>query len=158
MNNKYLTLTGEEIDLSDLSVEQKLYIGEIIKEYRSVSASYPNFFNLIHKQGSVAMSGKDWIDSDVLDTPLYKVCQDLSDRLGIAQGFLKRGENSSQESRSDEPEMISVSDAAKCLKISSEAIRKAIREGRLLAEPFAKRSHVLKRSDVLNYMTRRRRV
>lgn len=133
----YMTLTGEKIDLSGLTAEEKVFLGRTVKAYERGEA-YPNFVNRVNAPGSTALGGGQWVTKKVARSRLYRVCQDLADRLGIAQGFLAVGKNSSTEragfvDAAKEPDIVSCEDAAKRIGVTAEAIRKAIREKRLSA-------------------------
>ena len=90
----YVTLAGERIDLSALSREDQEFMEKAATASRS-GESYPDFVNRVHAPGSPALAGGDWVTQEVLASPLYRVCADLADRLGVAQGFLALGENAS---------------------------------------------------------------
>lgn len=134
MKKTYLTLTGEKIDLGRLKAEDRAALGRILKAYQAGEA-YPNFVNRVNVPGSPILGGRQWITKDVASSPLYCVCQDLADRLGIAQGYLALGKNSSIEGTGTEAhgavEYISSEEAAKLLGVTPEAVRKAARNKRL---------------------------
>lgn len=156
MAKAYVTLTGEKIDLSDLTAEEKVFLGRVVKAYEAGEA-YPNFVNRVNAPGSPALGGGEWVTRKVACSALYRVCQDLADRLGIAQGFLALAKNSSVERTSfveaSEPDYISSEDAAQRIGVTAEAIRKAIREKRLPARQVG-RTYLLKQKAVDAYAAR----
>ncbi len=97
--------------------------------------AYPNFVNRVNAPGSPVLGGGRWVSEKVAKSPLYRVCQDLADRLGIAQGYLSLGKSSSLEGMgpgaAGASEYISSEDAARRLGVTAEAIRKAARQKRL---------------------------
>jgi excisionase family DNA binding protein len=157
MAKAYVTLTGEKIDLSGLTAEEKLVLGQVVKAYEAAEA-YPNFVNRVNAPGSAALGGGQWVTEKVARSPLYRVCQDLADRLGIAQGFLAVGKNSSAGrptfvDAATEPDIDSCEDAAQRIGVTAEAIRKAIREKRLPARQVG-RTYLLDRKAVDAYAAR----
>jgi excisionase family DNA binding protein len=157
MAKVYVTLTGEKIDLSSLTAEEKVLLGRVVKAYETGEA-YPNFVNRVNAPGSPALGGGQWVTAKVARSPLYRVCQDLADRLGIAQGFLALGKNSSTErtgfvETASEPDFVSSEEAAHRIGVTAEAIRKAIREKRLPARQVG-RTYLLERKAVDAYAAR----
>jgi len=157
MAKAYVTLLGEKIDLSDLTAEEKVFLGLAVKSCEAGEA-YPNFVNRVNAPGSPALGGGQWVTEKVARSPLYRVCQDLEDRLGIAQGFLAVGKNSSTErptfvDAATEPDIVSCEDAAQRIGVTAEAIRKAIREERLPARQVG-RTYLLERKAVDAYAAR----
>ncbi len=156
MRKAYIALNGERIDLSALSPEEKAFLGRIVKAYEKGEA-YPNFVNRINAPGSLSLQGSQWITEKVAASAIYRVCQDLADRLGIAQGFLAVGENSSVEDtgfiEQEEPRYVSSDEAAKLIGVTAEAIRKAIREKRLPARRVG-RTYLISRQAVDGYAAR----
>ncbi|GEM_PF-2566411 len=136
MNKAYVTLTGERIDLSRLTADERRALGSILKAYQAGEA-YPNFVNLVNIPGSSILGGGQWVTEAVATSPLYRVCQDLGDRLGVAQGYLALGRNSSTDETGPQAqgaiEYVSSNEAARRLGVTAEAIRKAVREKRLAA-------------------------
>ncbi|MBI4705391.1 MAG: excisionase family DNA-binding protein [Deltaproteobacteria bacterium] len=157
MAKAYLTLTGEKIDLSSVTALEKVFLGQAVKFYEAGDA-YPNFVNRVNAPGSAALGGGQWVTEKVTCSPLYRICQDLADRLGIAQGFLAIGKNSSTErptfiDAATEPDIISCEDAAQLAGVTAEAIRKAIRAKRLPARQVG-RTYLLERKAVDAYAAR----
>ena len=160
MLKAYITLTGERIDLSQLTLEEKAFLGHIVKAYEE-SEAYPNFVNRINSPGSPALAKGRWVTEKVAASRLYRVCQDLADRLGIAQGFLALGQKSSLQDAGfvdrREPDYVSSVEAAKLAGVTAEAIRKAIRERRIPARQVG-RTYLVERRAVQAYAARSARV
>lgn len=157
MAKAYVTLTGEKIHFSGLTAEEKVFLGRAVKAYEAGEA-YPNFVNRVNAPGSPALGGGQWVTEKVARSPLYRVCQDIADRLGITQGFLAVGKNSSMErtgfiDAADEPDFSSCEEAAQRIGLTAEAVRKAIREKRLPARQVG-RTYVLERKAVDAYAAR----
>jgi excisionase family DNA binding protein len=157
MHKGYETLTGERIDISALTAEEKAFLGQVVKASQEGEA-YPNFVNRVNAPGSPALGGGQWVTERIARSPLYRVCQDLSDRLGIAQGFLAAGKGSSPgrptflEAAGD-AQFVSCEDAAEQIGVSAEAIRKAIREKRLAARQVG-RTYLLEPRAIQAYAAR----
>ena len=156
MLKAYITLTGQKIDLSELTIRERALLGRIVKAYEAGEA-YPNFVNKINAPGSPALGGGHWVTEKVAASSLYRVCQDLADRLGIAQGFLALGENSSTQDTGfadrREPNYVSSEEAARLIGVTAEAIRKAIREKRIPARQVG-RTYLVERRAVEAYAHR----
>ncbi len=157
MKRVYVSLTGEKIDLARITVEEKKELGRILKAYQAGEA-YPNFVNRVSVPGSRILRGKRWITQEVAASPLYRVCQDLADRLGIAQGYLALGENSSEEGTGFLPqgdaEYVSSEEAAKFLGVTPEAVRKAARNKRLAAAKKIGRTYLFEWKVIQAYAER----
>lgn len=160
MLKAYITLTGEKIDLSQLTPEGRAFLGHIVKAYEETEA-YPNFVNRINSPGSPALAKGRWVTEKVAASPLYRVCQDLADRLGIAQGFLTLGKNSSLQDAGfvdrREPDYVSSAEAGRLAGVTPEAIRKAIRERRIPARQVG-RTYLVERRAAEAYAARSARV
>ncbi len=156
MLKAYITLAGEKIELSHLTPEERTFLGHVVKAYEE-SEAYPNFVNKISSPGSHALAKGRWVTEKVAASPLYRVCQDLADRLGIAQGFLALGEQSSLQDAGfierREPNYVSSEEAARLLGVTAEAIRKAIRERRIPARQVG-RTYLIERRAVEAYAHR----
>lgn len=152
----YRTLTGETIDISAITGEDRTFLGQLVKAYQA-GESYPDFVNRMNAPGSPALAGGAWVTGAVIRSPLYRVCQDLADRLGIAQGFLAPGPSSEVAEAGagsrQEQELLSCEEAAELIRVSAEAIRKAIRQKRLAARQLG-RTYALDRRAVLAYAGR----
>ncbi len=157
MKKAYLTLTGEKIDLSRLTAEERKELGRILRAYQAGEA-YPNFVNRVSVPGSVILRGRQWITEEVASSTLYRVCQDIADRLGIAQGYVAEGENSSVEGTGPEVmegvEYVSSDEAAHALGVSAEAVRKAVREKRLAAARRIGRTYLFEWKAIKAYAER----
>jgi len=115
----YTTFDGRTVDLSGITAEQKKYLGEKIMKDKS-------------KMNFMDFQNRYLEDPVVLDSPqLYELCRDLATRLGISQGYLRK-ESYDHASRTEEKELTSseVADIGRC---SQQAVRDAIKAGRLSA-------------------------
>ncbi len=76
-NAVYRTLTGRTVDLAKLSADERTCLGAVVAKYRTHPA-WTRFGAWWMKD----LSKRDIRESSVL----YKICDDLEARLGIAQG------------------------------------------------------------------------
>jgi hypothetical protein len=115
----YTALDGRIINISGLTAAQKSYLGEKILSDKA-RMNYMDFQNRYLE------------DPVVLGSPqLYDLCRDLATRLGISQGYLKK-ESYSHGAIKEEKELTSP-DVAKMGLCSPQAVRDAIKAGRLSA-------------------------
>jgi len=91
----YRTLRGEEIDTDALPPEHRTVLSEVEVRYKR-GEDYPDFFNLVNSQETLRRigtqpdgQGEYWITPEVADLPIYKILQDLADRAGIKQGYMR---------------------------------------------------------------------
>jgi excisionase family DNA binding protein len=105
-------------------------------------ASYLDFENIYMDPGSVVYRHAKRLGIAVAETPLYLVCDDLSRRLGIRQGFLVKDEVVRPPAEDEECERreLTTGDVAKLAGCTHEAVRKAIRTGRLRAQRIGRLS------------------
>lgn len=79
----YKTLRGEIFDLGELTPEQKAIYTDVKSAFDS-NTEWTDFSNLWIARMGAAFDGIP--RSEVVEEPLYKICQDLESRLGIRQG------------------------------------------------------------------------
>ena len=98
----YRTLRGEEIDTDALPPEHRTVLGEVEVRYER-GEDYPDLFNLVNSEETLKRigtqpdrQGRYWITPEVADLPVYKILQDLADRLGEKQGYLRPDGTGSQ--------------------------------------------------------------
>lgn len=145
MRDVYSTLTGERLDLASLTPQERSFLGQATRAFQE-DESYPAFVNRVNAPGSPALGGGNWVTEEIVGSTLYRVCQDLANRLAVRQGYLALGPNSSTERPepdSGAPELISCEDAARRIGVSGEAIRKAVRNRRIPVHQRIGRSYVL---------------
>ena len=151
----YQTIDGKRINLEKLDDKQRKFLGRLFKMFEANEA-YPNLFNCIHSIGSPALLGGEWVTDEVAAHPLYQVCQDLADRLGINQGYLNENDSSGVEKAGiiEADDLLSVTEASKLAGVTPQAIRKAISENRLEAKMVGS-SYTIRRSAVVEYLRSR---
>ena len=141
MDTLYKTIAEEEIDTSSFLPEEKRFLGEMI--LKSKSSSYLDFENQLTEPDSPIFSHAKRLGKPVSETPLYKICEDLATRLGIRQGYLVREEVVPfPAGESAERKELTTGQVAELAGCTREAVRKAIREGRLRARRVGRFSWV----------------
>ncbi len=82
----YTTITGRRFDLTQLSSRERAFLGQIEALYRRRPA-WDEFSAAWIAQARRAL----WTDGSIpVGSPVYRICQDLAARLGIAEGRLAR--------------------------------------------------------------------
>ena len=84
--NLYRTLKSEVFDLGRLPAKQKSIYAELKSSY-DLNIEWTRFTNLWITKVKEAL--KDEEPSEMVEEPIYKICQDLDSRLGIRQEYTK---------------------------------------------------------------------
>jgi len=100
----YITLEGDVLDLTSLSEAEQAFLQRCYAEYRGGLAWTP-FNRLIEgAQNPLMRSTGGWVTAAAWEHPLYRVLQDLADRVGIARGeFRPRADDDLNGDPFDEP-------------------------------------------------------
>jgi excisionase family DNA binding protein len=131
MGDSYVTLEAEKISLGRLTGEERRFLGQMVSLFKN-GGSYLDFENAYMDPGSVVFRHAKRLGTPVEGTPLYQVCEDLARRLGIRQGFLVKEEVVRyQHTPEGERRELTTGEVAKLAGCTHEAVRKAIRTGRL---------------------------
>ena len=133
MKSAYTTMEGTKVEISQLTVDERRFLGELAQQMKK-GISYLDFENLYTSASSPVHAQARRMGRPIRDTPIYQVCEDMSKRLGIQQGFLVKDEVvKSYGAQGTERRELTTGEAAKLAGCTHEAIRKAIRTGRLRA-------------------------
>ena len=82
----YTTLTGRRFDLAELSAEERSLLSAIFSEFEQRPG-----WDEFSRTWLVLARERIWKDGSVpVGHPVYRVCQDLAARLGIAEGRVAR--------------------------------------------------------------------
>lgn len=143
MGDTYVTLEGKQLPLGRLTAEERRFLGSMYGRFKRGS-SYLDFENSYMDPDSIVYRHAKRLGKSVSETPLYQVCEDLARRLGIRQGFLVKDEvvRFPAESEKGERRELTTGDVAKLAGCTHEAVRKAIRTGRLRARRIGRLSLV----------------
>lgn len=154
MKNSYATLEGSKVSLDKLTAGEREFLGELSSRQKN-GASYLDFENLYTDPSSPVFAHAKRLGKPVSVTLLFQVCADLAKRLGIQQGFLVREEVVLRHaSETYERKELTTGEVAKLADCTDEAVRKAIRTGRLRARRVGRFSFIAE-SDALAFVRTR---
>ncbi|MFH2203564.1 MAG: excisionase family DNA-binding protein [Elusimicrobiota bacterium] len=133
MKDFYMTLEDKHVPLSRLTAEERRFLGEMHALVKR-GISFLDFDNKYMDPGSLVYRHAKRLKRPVQETPLYQICDDLGRRLAVRQGYMVREEIvGSGPGYGEERKELTTGLAAKLAGCTHEAIRKAIRTGRLRA-------------------------
>ncbi|MDD5657028.1 MAG: hypothetical protein PHF00_07220 [Elusimicrobia bacterium] len=128
-----MTLEGTQVPLGRLTAEERRFLGHMVSQFKR-GGSYLDFENAYMDPQSAVFRHARRLGRPVEETPLYRVCDDLARRLGIRQGYLVKEEVVRYpEPPAGERRELTTGEVAKLAACTHEAVRKAIRTGRLRA-------------------------
>lgn len=154
MKNSYATLEDSKVSLDKLTAGEREFLGELTRRQKS-GVSYLDFENLYMDPASPVFAHSKRLGRPVSETPLFQVCADMAKRLGIQQGFLVREEVVQRyASKTEERKELTTGEVAKLASCTDEAVRKAIRTGRLRARRVGHFS-LIAESDALAFVRTR---
>ena len=131
MGGTYVSLEGMQIPLGRLSAEERRFLGQMVGQFKR-GGTYLDFENMYMDPDSIVFRHAKRLGKPVAETPLYRVCDDLARRLGIRQGYLVKEEVIRYvEPQGSERRELTTGEVAKLAHCTHEAVRKAIRTGRL---------------------------
>jgi hypothetical protein len=87
--NLYTTLKDEEFNIDELPPNhQKAYTA--VRKHFDASMDWTDFANFwLNKMRELTENGNK---SGLVRSPLYRICQDMESRLGIKQGYVRKGD------------------------------------------------------------------
>jgi excisionase family DNA binding protein len=119
------------VSLTALAARERAFLADIEKMVRR-DISYFEVYRAAVGPGSVALGGRNRIDRQIADTPLYLVAVDLATRAGIKQGLiLAPADEHERGGAPADGSMMSVAQVASLIGISRAAVYKAIEKGSL---------------------------
>jgi len=142
-------LDGTSTMLGELTSAEKDFLKTLKRMAKD--SSYFDVYRFALGPGSPALQGKNHVDKAIVQTPLYRVAEDIATRAGIDQGLILAPEHEDKrELAKDIDEPLSVPQAADVIGMTRIAAYKAIKEGRL---PHVKVGNVLlvKKADAEEY-------
>lgn len=87
---EYVTLDQEIFNISELPEAQKALYEEVFESFKQ-RPQWPEFQNLwLLKINNLLRNTLS--RSEIIKTPIYKICQDMDSRLGIEQGFMRQAD------------------------------------------------------------------
>lgn len=142
MKDVYETLEHEKVTLSHLRPDEKAFLADLFKRLEEGS-SYLSFKRVYLAPDSPVFSCAKRLGKDPEETPLYKVCEDLSKQLGIGQGYLVRAEVVGYEAGpKPQDRELTTGEVASLSGCTAQAVRNAISTWRLLARRVGRLSLV----------------
>ena len=126
-------LDGRRVDLGEFTARQKAFLSDLQIMARQ-GVSYFEVYRTAVGPGSPALQGRNRIDRQIVESPLYLVARDIATRAGIRQGLVLAPEHENERLTAPrDASMISVAQAADLIGITRAAIYKAIEKGALEA-------------------------
>lgn len=151
----YRLLDGRAVDLQELDAREQAFVRDLQKMSRQ-RVNYFEVYRAATGPGSLALRGRNRIDRNIVESPIYLVARDVATRVGIQQGLILTPEHARQRAAApQDASMISASQAADLIGISRAAIYKAIDKGALKAVRLGNVT-VVERVSALAYSERRR--
>jgi excisionase family DNA binding protein len=132
MTGIYTTLEKRTVSLSPLTRSEFRFLGELTRRFKE-NVSFLEFETSYMDPSSPVFAQAERLGREVRETPLFVVCDDLGKRLGIRQGFLVKDEVVELYAGRDPEREFTTGEAARVAGCTHEAVRKAIRSGRLRA-------------------------
>ena len=154
IKSSYTTLEESKVPLDKLIAAEREFLGELTRRQKN-GVSYLDFENLYMDPASPVFAHSKRLGKPVSETPLFQVCADMAKRLGIQQGFLVREEVvRTYGAKLEERKELTTGEVAKLADCTDEAVRKAIRTGRLRARRVGRYSFIAE-SDALAFVRAR---
>lgn len=150
---KYRLLGGDVIDLGKLPKEDLAFLLELQRRAMD-DEDYFELERAVCGPGAYPLKESPRVTSEVHRTPLFRVAEDIVDRVGIRQGVIAPDRNDDLVPTEG---IMSVTEAAKQLRITRSAIIKAAQAGRLKGKKIGTTWALLRRS-VESYRVAKHRV
>lgn len=139
---KYRLLNGDVIDLGNLPKEDLAFLLEL-QQRAMDDEDYFELERAVCGPAAYPLKGSPRVTSETHKTPLFRVAEDIVDRVGIRQGVIAPDRNDDLVPTEG---IMSVTEAAKQLRITRSAIVKAAQAGRLKGKKIGKTWALLRRS------------
>lgn len=150
---KYKMLTGQTVDLSALPKADLEFLVALSR--RAIAdEDYGTLALAVAGPKAYPKRGGRWVTREVMESLVYRVAEDIVDRVGIRQGALGPDEGA-QASAVDQ--ILGVTEAARILGITRAGVIKAATSGRLQGRKIGK-AWALLRGSVERYRVARARV
>src|SRR2546428_10110214 len=121
----HLLLDGRIVDLRELDSREQAFLRDLQKMSRQ-RVSYFEVYRAATGPGSPALRGRNRIDGQIVESPLYLAARDIATRAGIQQGLvLAPGHATSRAAAPKDASMISATQAADLIGISRAPVDKA---------------------------------
>ncbi len=148
-------LDGRIVQLRELDAREQAFLRDVQKMARQ-GVNYFEVYRVATGPGSLALQGRNRIDRNIVESPLYLVARDIATRVGIQQGLILAPEHAQKRTEApNDASMISASQAADLIGISRAAVYKAIAKDALKAVRFGNVT-VVDRASAVAYRDARR--
>ncbi|MHC4933965.1 MAG: helix-turn-helix domain-containing protein [Planctomycetota bacterium] len=139
---RYSLLDGVVVDLSKLPKRDLQFLVEL-QQRALQDEDYFELERAVCGKGAYPLKGSPRVTREIHDTLLFRVAEDIVDRVGIRQGVLAPDAG---EGRVPTDDILSVTEAAKKLGITRSAVVKAVHAGRLKGKKIGRAWALLRRS------------
>lgn len=149
----YKLLKGQSIELARLPRADLEYLVHLSR--RAVAdEDYATLVLAVKGRAAYPRRGRRWVTKQVRDSDLYRVAEDIVDRVGIRQGMISP-DHDDRVTAVDQ--IVGVAEAAQLLGITRAAVVKAARAGRIHGRQIGK-AWALLRGSVKRYEVAQHRV
>ena len=124
---RYALLDGEVVDVSRLPRKDTAFLLDLMRRAMA-DEDYFALERSVCGPGAYPLKGAARVTREIHASPLFRVAEDVVDRAGIRQGVLAPDPGGA---RVPTDEIMSVSEAAKALRITRSAVIKAAQTGRI---------------------------
>jgi excisionase family DNA binding protein len=124
---RYALLNGDEVDLAALSREDTEFLLDLMRR-TMLDEDYFSLERSVCGPGAHPLKDSPRVTREIHASPLFRVAEDVVDRAGIRQGVLAPDPG---DARVLTEQIMSVSEAAKTLRITRSAVIKAAHAGRI---------------------------
>jgi excisionase family DNA binding protein len=139
---KYRLLGGDVIDLGELPKEDLAFLLDLQRRAMD-DEDYFELERAVCGPGAYPLKESPRVTSEIHRTALFRVAEDIVDRVGIRQGVIAPDRNDDLVPTEG---IMSVTEAAKQLRVTRSAIIKAAQAGRLKGKKIGKTWALLRRS------------
>lgn len=149
----YELLKGQKVDLATLSKADLAFLVHLSR--RAVAdEDYATLVLAVKGGDSRRGRGRRWVTKQVQHSGIYRVAEDIVDRVGIRQGMIAPD---ADDGVTAVDQIVGVAEAAQMLGITRAAVVKAARAGRLQGRQIGK-AWALLRGSVKRYRVAQHRV
>jgi predicted DNA-binding protein (UPF0251 family) len=138
----YQLLKGEVVDLGELPKNDLAYLLDLQRRAME-DEDYFELERSVCGPGAYPLKGSPRVTREIHQTPLFRVAEDIVDRVGIRQGVIAPDENDKMMPIEG---IMSASEAAERLGITRSAVIKSARSGRLKGKKIGNAWVLLQRS------------
>ncbi|MBZ0273225.1 helix-turn-helix domain-containing protein [bacterium] len=139
---KYKLLNGELLDMSDLPPEDMGFLFDLMRSSAD-GEDYRALAYRVSTSGAYPLKGSPRVTTEVHNTILYRVAEDIADRAAIRQGAMRPDPKSEPVATEG---IVSVTEAAEKLGITRSAVIKAAQSGRIRGKKIGHTWALLTRS------------